>query len=630
MYLRLCVFAAVLAGALAYRVTISAAEGPPATFEAGEAAYVATNFDQARTIYAAAAAAPAVAPKDRASSLRQLGVMAWRIDNDNARAQRLFGEALAVGADLSRTHAERARFLAAAGRFDEAEAAGEAAVSSAANTTEQNRAAFAYARVVLDRLHGASIAGQTSDDQKRLIRARDVIGAIAKLPPLQLDLSEAWLEVALRLDDGPLSLEAWRSYAREGTERGTWVDAGRRLADALPRWTTRNRTPALRSEIVEALRASHFFDVAALLAADARFADAAEFAKTEHNAELIAYSNALGEIRALTDGYYRDIANGKGDAKQYEAKLRGIIAALWPKLPGAPPLTSDDALAAELRKRFSAVVNVGQTGGRLDLHWGHVFADEARAVDQYGRHASIRLVTLDRLVSNGYESWAWDGRQAHGGWATNDSIIQVRPSGADAALRIWDRMFDPVQRSEREQKIAALTAADETTARSGTAVFLPGLLGRLEWQGNTAIIDRLKAKGLTNERLKFAFLTEQSRIKTASSIDAHEGRHVLDKLAFGTKLSSEELEFRAKLSEVVFCEVPRVAFGGIFNGNMGDPSSPHGRANKRVAEGIVAWMDENRAAIAGLEPNRPLLPQFDKLTDDQLRAAVRSMDPWAK
>lgn len=62
---------------------------------------------------------------------------------------------------------------------------------------------------------------------------------------------------------------------------------------------------------------------------------------------------------------------------------------------------------------------------------------------------------------------------------------------------------------------------------------------------------------------------------------------------------------------------------------MADPSSPHGRANKRAAEGIVSWMDVHRAAIKNLDPARPLLPQFDKLTDDQMREAIRSMDPWA-
>jgi hypothetical protein len=40
-------------------------------------------------------------------------------------------------------------------------------------------------------------------------------------------------------------------------------------------------------------------------------------------------------------------------------------------------------------------------------------------------------------------------------------------------------------------------------------------------------------------------------------------------------------------------------------------------------------MQAHRAEVTGLDAARPLLPQFDKLTNDQMRAAMRSMDPWA-
>jgi hypothetical protein len=41
-------------------------------------------------------------------------------------------------------------------------------------------------------------------------------------------------------------------------------------------------------------------------------------------------------------------------------------------------------------------------------------------------------------------------------------------------------------------------------------------------------------------------------------------------------------------------------------------------------------MQTHAGEIAQLDPDAPLLPQLDKLTDDQLRAAFRSMDPLAK
>ena len=46
--------------------------------------------------------------------------------------------------------------------------------------------------------------------------------------------------------------------------------------------------------------------------------------------------------------------------------------------------------------------------------------------------------------------------------------------------------------------------------------------------------------------------------------------------------------------------------------------------------GAVAWMKSHQTEIARLNPERPLLPQLDKLSDEQLRAVARSMDPMAR
>ena len=66
--------------------------------------------------------------------------------------------------------------------------------------------------------------------------------------------------------------------------------------------------------------------------------------------------------------------------------------------------------------------------------------------------------------------------------------------------------------------------------------------------------------------------------------------------------------------------------GGILSRNIGDGTS-HGKANQRIMKGLVEWMTENRASIANLDPDIPLLPQLDLLTNDQLKQAFRSLDP---
>lgn len=151
-------------------------------------------------------------------------------------------------------------------------------------------------------------------------------------------------------------------------------------------------------------------------------------------------------------------------------------------------------------------------------------------------------------------------------------------------------------------------------------------------QAGQSLLAELRSRGLKGPDLKLAFITELSRRIQASSILAHEGRHALDLRDPMRNFfrSRAEKEFRAKLSEVALAPDPRIALtGGILSANIGDDSS-HGQANLRIMKGLVRWMTENQGDIQGFDQSRPVLPQVDLLTDDQLREAFRSMDPWAK
>jgi hypothetical protein len=61
---------------------------------------------------------------------------------------------------------------------------------------------------------------------------------------------------------------------------------------------------------------------------------------------------------------------------------------------------------------------------------------------------------------------------------------------------------------------------------------------------------------------------------------------------------------------------------------LGD--TPHGNANRRILEGYRRWVRRHAREIAGFDTNTPTLTQLHLLSDDQIRAAARSMDPWAQ
>ncbi len=137
--------------------------------------------------------------------------------------------------------------------------------------------------------------------------------------------------------------------------------------------------------------------------------------------------------------------------------------------------------------------------------------------------------------------------------------------------------------------------------------------------------DSLAATGLAGDELRGAFIAQAIRDKFESSIWAHEGRHAIDKTIFHIS-DSPELEFRAKLSEVALAPSPRM-LGSILRPVGG--TSAHGVANKKILEGVTEWMVNHAAEIHGFDSSHPALPQLDLLSDAQLRAAFRSLDPLA-
>lgn len=108
----------------------------------------------------------------------------------------------------------------------------------------------------------------------------------------------------------------------------------------------------------------------------------------------------------------------------------------------------------------------------------------------------------------------------------------------------------------------------------------------------------------------------------------HEGRHAIDR-ASGKRYEPYELEYRAKLSEIALAPSPRQALQSVLHFDIGG-NAPHGKANEQLAKGLVQWMEAHRDAIAGYDPTLAPLLQADKLTDAQIVAAVKSLDPMAK
>jgi hypothetical protein len=273
---------------------------------------------------------------------------------------------------------------------------------------------------------------------------------------------------------------------------------------------------------------------------------------------------------------------------------------------------------AVLAENFGIYGTLGETSGYPSLHGGHLVQQERLAVSQYSRSGEVEFIVIDRMLSNGYESWLWDGWAEAGGWSSDgNTIVQVRSAYTDGPLNVL-RRTRPGPSRERFLARTANAAVDERSAlgRDGVAQ-LPATSDRLEQQ----VYDQLAAR-LDDD----AFIAEIWRATNQYSIASHEGRHALDN-ANEPGLSVAQLEFRAKLSQIVFADYPRLGLASVAAGAIN--STPHGVGNRRVLEGYRQWMRAHRAEIAGFDRSAPTLSQLDKLTDEQIVAVARSMDPWA-
>ena len=608
-------------------VALLAAFRSDPAFVRAERAFMQHDLRGAEQAYQEVLAADTATPH-RTQAAVTLASIAWRVRRDTAAAQAWLGRAPLPDAGFA-VMRERAIMRLAFGDVAGARATADSAASRATTTAERDDAEALRGRTAVEPVLAARVRGAAIPPaDMNLIRAAAArLEAVVQRTPGALEPAELLIGAAILSENGPAALIAWRSYylVASGDPKTGWLSGPREVLEAeLPGLRPGAATRENRRAIVEALAASRLFPAAAALALATDETTPGD--GDPRDREIVAYARFLTDVERATDEYYRHTLLGASDPAAWRSALVHRGARLWPRLvwEGPAPAFSPETLAAELDRRFGAVINLGETAGYQDLHYGHRVVDERRTVAQYGHEAAIRFVALDGIVSNGFQSWAWNGRAGHGGWATAETIIQVRPLYAEGPRKVWRRLQDPVEQRQAARRIESDSTADVSRARTTPVAYFPGLAARLERRGHQYLLDSLARSGLRGAALEAAFTRELGRIEVESSIFAHEGRHAID--APNGELSAEEREYRAKLSQVVFAPLPMLALDGILDATIGDPT-PHGQANRRVLEGVLDWMTGHAREIAGFDPAVPVLLQLPLLTDGQLRAAFQSLDP---
>jgi hypothetical protein len=565
-------------------------------------AYRNNRVAEAEAMLGEVTADPAASAADRAAALRELGRIDWLVrgETDGAAA------ALAAVPD---GEARCAALLLALRVYREAGAPQTALDEAARGRGECAPAAADSMRIAIARAHLAAARPAAAAAELA------AIGTAARRAP---DVAAAKFSLALAQADAAAAVEAWRDYF--------WLDAAD-APQALSAYAGRVEAvfaAGLAAGAAEADRIALIeFLIRAGFADDAR-ALAGAMSAAPGWAHARAYFTFRDAVAEATLRANREMAAG-GRAEWYRERILAALATLM-RDAGLSIEASDDPRVTTYRTMtalagaYGLFGTVGETSGYPSLHAGHLVQDERLAVAQYGRSGEIRFVVLDNMLANGFESWLWDGWAEAGGWSGGGVIVQVRSAYTHGPLGALRRARPG---PDRDRFAAAIerTAADERAAlgRDGVAA-LPAASDRLELQA----IDQIAARTSGDDG---AFLAAFWRETVNTSITLHEGRHALDQAA-NAAMAGEELEFRAKLSEIALSGYPRLGLANVAGQAQGDTA--HGQANRRVLEGYRRWMRAHRREIAGFDRRAPTLAQLHLLSDDQIIAAAQSLDPWAR
>jgi hypothetical protein len=562
--------------------------------------------------------------KDRAAAARALARIDWLIEGDANSASAHLAQALVLKSDECETRTYLVRVLRESGRAANAvKAAGD--LESCADRPMRDG-------LLAERAH-AALAVKNLDAAERSLRQISALGALA--PPV----NALKVEARLLRGDGAGALQAWRDYywltsseappafAKEpvraifhaGGSKGATAHHECRLLDLLTR--------AGFDEAARSFQADRALDRRGAREPLCRKAAIYLDFRSSLSAYLLAQNRKMAWMSISDKPAMQKIADDMGEY------LTTLVQHTAAKLQEIGPQPKDDGPVGIVTDAFNLGSTFGFTSGYPSVHLGHVILDETRKVQQYGSSAQLNFRVYDPMISNGFQSWLWDGEKQTGGWGSTGAIVQIRAPYALSTIRWTGVATDPSTRRRaetdaREHSSGDLALLAQAQAAGKKVVYLPGLADRLELQS----IDQIRASlgRVSKNDVPRHFAARESELTTRHSIWIHEGRHVLDgKYLKDKNFSQGELEYRAKLAEILLAKYPRMAFGSI-NDSLVNSDTSHGEANTRIMAAYADWIATHANEVRGYDASAPALTQVDKLTDAQLRTVASGLADFRK
>ena len=592
-----------------------------ANLEEALSEYRKSRIAEARADFTAIVADNAASTPERAVARRELARIAWLIDADPAAARAHLESADARKDETCQSAALLVRVLRESGQPAKAV---QAAAQHRAQCTEG-----LDALIVQESRAWADLAMQTrgSSRSRVLTKMKSGLDGLSADGRRGRAASQLNIELGLLSSTPECAFDGWQSYfwlAKEQTPPALLKDFPN-ARELFQRALAPDANLKDQVELLRMLLRAGFFREAERFAMLHSVAQKAKARQASDWSSIEAYFRFHDAVERTTLTHYRRLAHGKDDGEAYQTEITRLIDQTAAKL--AAQVNTDNASAKDvLRRAWGLHFTVGLTGGYMSLHLGHVIENTHENIAQHGRTGAVERIVLENMLSNGYESWLWDGWAQAGGWAEAGArLIQVRTSYVGSVFTALGLRPGRAARARADAELLELRKRDDEILKMKQLADLPGLAERLRLQSIDQIVSDMKSAGEADDN---AFQGRYWRALIGATITIHEGRHVLDQMQYTGEqaLSSEELEYRAKLSELQFGEYPRLSLSKMVNGQIGGESN-HGKANTRILKEIGIWITGNAASVEGFDSNKPVLSQIDKLNDKQFRVFACSRDP---
>lgn len=595
------------------------------TLRDGQDLYTQNHVPQAADVFRAVTADPEASNYDKVEAWRSLMRIQWLIDKDAKSALASLDAAYALKTDTCGTVIARARVLDESGSPHDAAPWARTHRADCPGDSQTDDVTVAEARALLD-----DVAAKETPPERR---TQDLEEAGALFKRLSAD-ADAWpaaqalrMEWGLNVGDATTALEGWKGFfwLTDHNAPAPFKVSDAEVEQRFRKGLARDASVQDQIGVLELLLRGGFLKKAQRFDASRRLSERAGADPVYARAQL--YLAMRKDVDTLILDYDRATAHGRQEDKPLLDALAKRMNEWQTKIG-----VDDEKTRGGLHDSgFGVYGAIGVTEGYAGLNAGHIVQDEELTIEQFGRRGRVRFVVVENMISNGYETWLWDGMGETGGWSGGDGVIvQVRSTYTGAGLGAL-ASFQPEMVKRDGELQPGLDKSDLQVLAARPVAYLPGVQARLVKQADRQVEARARARAeaaRTGQPFARVFVKLYWDLTLAHSIVAHEGRHALDQAEFRGKsaLPPDELEYRAKLSELQLSELPRMPLGNLMSPEIGG-QTPHGLADARLMEGYRQWMETHRDEIKGFDPKVPTLEQLDKLSDAQIALVARGLDP---